>query len=141
MRVPILCYRVGLGWLLGGRFVLIEHVGRRTGARRSAVVEVVEHDPRDGTWTVASGFGRTADWYRNLLATPEVAIQVGRARHAVTAQPLPPDEAATVMARYAEAHPRTAKRLAGFMGFEVDGSRDDYRELGRALPFVRFSPR
>jgi deazaflavin-dependent oxidoreductase (nitroreductase family) len=141
MRMPIGVYRLGLGWLLGGRFVLIEHIGRRTGAHRSAVVEVVEHDRHARTWTVASGFGPTADWYRNVLSTPDLTIQVGRTRHAVTAEPLPPDDAAAVMGRYADAHPRTAQRLAGFMGYEVDGSREDYRALGRALPFIRFTPR
>lgn len=140
-RLPIHCYRLGLGWLLGSRFVLIEHVGRRSGRLRSVVVEVVDHDPRDDTWTVASGFGATADWYRNLLATPDVTIQVGRRAIPVAARPLSDSEGADTMARYAAAHPRTARRLAGFMGYDVDGSERDYRELGRAIPFVRFVPR
>jgi hypothetical protein len=38
-------------------------------------------------------------------------------------------------------HPRTARRIARFMGFEVDGTERDYREVGRAVPFVRFAPR
>ena len=140
-RLPVHCYRLGLGWLLGTRFVLINHVGRRSGRLRTVVVEVVDHDPRADTWTVASGFGPTADWYRNLLATPDVSIQVGRRTIPVTARALSDDEGSGMMARYADAHPRTARRLAGFMGFEVDGSVRDYRELGRAVPFVRFVPR
>lgn len=140
-RLPIHCHHLGLGWLLGHRFVLINHVGRRTGRPRTVVVEVVDHDPRAGTWTVASGFGPTADWYRNLLATPDVTIQVGRRTIPVTAHQLSAEQGADAMARYARAHPRTARRLAGFMGFEVDGSEPDYRAVGRALPFVRFVPR
>lgn len=45
------------------------------------------------------------------------------------------------MARYAAAHPRTARRLATIMGFHIDGSADDHRALGRAIPFARFVPR
>lgn len=41
------------------------------------------------------------------------------------------------MARYAPAHPRTARRLCAFMGFDVDGSADSYRRAGRRIPFVR----
>lgn len=59
----------------------------------------------------------------------------------MTARLLSDGEGADAMVRYADAHPRTARRLAGFMGFEVDGSERDYRELGRAIPFVRFVPR
>ncbi len=140
-RLPIHLYRARLGWLLGERFVLIEHVGRRTGRPRSAVVEVVAHDRDADSWTVASGFGPHTDWYRNVLATPDVTIPVGRRRLAVTAQPLPPDDAAGAMAGYAAAHPRAARRLATFMGFDVDGSQTGFRELGRTLPLVRFETR
>jgi deazaflavin-dependent oxidoreductase (nitroreductase family) len=134
-------YRARLGWLLGSRFVLIHHIGRSTGLPRTVVVEVVDHDADAGTWTVASGFGSQAQWYRNLLATPQVHIDVGRRRHAVTARPLDAEEGGEAMARYAAAHPRTARRLAAFMGFAVDGSVAGYRALGRAIPFVRFAPR
>lgn len=44
------------------------------------------------------------------------------------------------MAHYAMRRPRSAKQLSRLMGFEVDGSADDFREVGRAIPFVRFTP-
>jgi deazaflavin-dependent oxidoreductase (nitroreductase family) len=140
-RAPILLYRARLGWLLGGRFVLIHHVGRKTGLVRSVVVEVVEHDPTNGSYVVCSGFGPRADWYRNLRAHPQVTIQVGRRSLGVEAVPLPPEEGGELMARYAVPHAVAARRLCRFMGFEVDGSADDYRAVGRELPFIRFVPR
>ena len=42
-RLPIYLYKVGLGGLLGGRFLLLNHVGRKSGQPRQAVVEVVRH--------------------------------------------------------------------------------------------------
>lgn len=140
-RLPITLYRWRLGWLLGRRFVLIEHLGRRSGRWRQTVVEVVGRDPAAGTVTVASGFGRTADWYRNLLAHPEATIQVGGRRQAVRAVPLGPEEGADAMVGYARRHPRAGRYLSRFMGFEVDGGEADYREVGRAVPFLRFLPR
>jgi deazaflavin-dependent oxidoreductase (nitroreductase family) len=140
-RLPIQLYRCHLGWLLGGRFVLIHHVGRRSGKPRRVVVEVVSHDRDPESWTVASGFGPTADWYLNLLVGPDTTIQVGRRTVPVTAVQLTPHDGARTVEAYAVAHPATARRLAGFMGFEVDGSAQDYRELGRNLPFVRLTRR
>ena len=37
-RAPIFLYRIGLGGLLGKRFLLLNHIGRKT------VMEVVNHD-------------------------------------------------------------------------------------------------
>lgn len=140
-RLPIRLYRMGLGGLLGRRFVLINHIGRVTGVSRQVVVEIVDRDPRRGTYTVPSGFGGRSDWYRNVMRKPEVTIQVGRRTLPVTAAPLPVDEAEEIMVGYARRHPFAARRLAPFMGFEVDGSEADYRHVAREIPFVRFTPR
>jgi deazaflavin-dependent oxidoreductase (nitroreductase family) len=141
LRLPVQLYRARLGWLLGGRFVRLTHTGRTSGRRREVVLEVVQRDRASGRVWVASGFGPRADWYRNVLAHPEVAFQVGRRRRAGTAHALPAEEGATLMAGYATAHPRAAERLGRFMGFGVDGSAEDYREVGRQVPFVRLDPR
>ena len=140
-RLPVHLYRMRLGRLLGGRFLLLDHVGRVSGRKRQAVVEVVEHDRSDDSYVVASGFGEQADWYRNVLAAPEVTVQVGARRLAVRATRLSTEDGAAVMARYAPRHPAAAVRLCRFMGFAVDGSEADYREVGRNIPFLRFVPR
>jgi hypothetical protein len=43
LRLPIWLYRLRLGWLLGNRFLLLTHVGRKTGLPHQTVVEVVSH--------------------------------------------------------------------------------------------------
>ncbi|MFC9281136.1 nitroreductase family deazaflavin-dependent oxidoreductase [Streptomyces collinus] len=138
-RLPIQLYRTGLGRLLGQRFLLLEHIGRTTGQPRRVVLEVVTRDdPCGPSWTVASGFGPDAAWYRNLRAAPHVTVQVGARRHAVVARFLPPEDGAEVMARYAVRHPRLAKQLCAFMGLEVrEASVQEFRRVGRAIPFVR----
>jgi deazaflavin-dependent oxidoreductase (nitroreductase family) len=141
MRAPIWVYRAHLGILLGGRFVLVHHVGRVSGRERRVVVEVVERDPTSGAVTVASGFGPQSDWYRNLLAHPDTTIQLGGRAMQVRARPLAPAEAGEVMQRYARRHPRAAVALAGYMGFEVDTGSEDFGKIGRALPMIRFDSR
>jgi deazaflavin-dependent oxidoreductase (nitroreductase family) len=137
-RLPILLYSIGFGGLLGTRLVLINHIGRKTGLPRRAVVEVVDRDRE--TLTIAAGFGPGSDWYRNLLHRPRATIQIGRRRYGVTARRLPESECGAVMLDYARRHPRAALRLARFMGFVVDGSDDDYRAMGQALPMMRLEP-
>lgn len=40
-RAPISLYRVGLGFVFGSRMLMLEHVGRRTGARRYVVLAAI----------------------------------------------------------------------------------------------------
>ncbi|MFG1752085.1 nitroreductase family deazaflavin-dependent oxidoreductase [Streptosporangium sandarakinum] len=138
-RLPIPLYRLGLGALLGHRVMLLTHTGRVSGLPRQAVIEVVEHDEHG--YVAASGFGVKADWYRNVMASPEVTIQVGGHVHHVTAVPLPAGAGPDIMARYASRHPAAARRLCKLMGYAVDESQEDYREVGKHIPFVRFAPR
>ncbi|MFD8688106.1 nitroreductase family deazaflavin-dependent oxidoreductase [Streptomyces sp. NPDC059651] len=137
-RLPVHMFRAGLGPLFRGRLLLLVHTGRTTGLSRRTVIEIVESATVDGrrSWTVASGFGPGADWYRNLLRTPHATVQVGRGFHAVTAHTLPAEEGGRLMARYAPRHPRTARRLSALMGFTVDGSAEDYRRVGESIPFL-----
>ncbi|MFC4117958.1 nitroreductase family deazaflavin-dependent oxidoreductase [Nonomuraea zeae] len=137
-RLPILLYRIGLGPLLGRRVMLLTHTGRVSGRPRRAVIEVVRHDEHG--YVAASGFGPGADWYRNVMATPQVTLQIGGEVRQAVATPLAAEEGAEIMARYAPRHPAAARRLCKIMGFAVNGSVEDYREVGRHIPFVRFTP-
>ena len=139
-RIPIHLYRLRLGWLFGRRLLLLNHTGRVSGKPRQTVLEVAE---RNGdSYVVASGWGPTAAWYRNILHTPDVTIQVGTRTMLVTATPLDKEEGAEVFARYGSRHRTAAKYvLPRVLGFSVDGSDADFRAVGQHLPFVRFVPR
>lgn len=140
-RLPIWLYRLGLGWLLGQRFLLLNHTGRKSGRVRQTVLEVAGHDEESDTYLVAAGFGPRSDWYRNLLKRPEVTIQVGRRRLPVVAELLSAAESGEEMVDYARRHPTAVRALSRALGFEAD-SEADYRKLGQeSVPFVAFRPR
>jgi deazaflavin-dependent oxidoreductase (nitroreductase family) len=139
-RAPIWIYRLGLGSLLGGRFVLLNHVGRKSGLPRQAVLEVVFHDPETGAYVVAAGFGEKSDWYQNVMAHPGVSIQVGRKRLDVRAERLPLAQASTVMLDYNHRHPASLRTLAGILGYRTDGSEADVRYLAGIIPVVALIP-
>ncbi len=137
-RAPIWLYKLGLGRLLGKRFLLLTHTGRKSGLPRQAVVEIDDYDPESNSYLVASGFGQRSDWYRNILETPEVTIQVGNTRLAARAEPLSPEQSGEAMVAYARKYPTAARNLTKLIGFEVDGSEDSYRAVARDhVPFVR----
>lgn len=140
-RLPIWLYRAGLGWLLGNRFLMLTHIGRKSGQPRQAVLEVVSYDRADDTYYVAVGFGENTDWYRNLLRTPDVVIRVGRRQIAVRAGRLSPEEAERVIVGYARRHPLAIRELAHVLGWRVNGAEDDYRALGRIIPIIALRPR
>ncbi|MBX6750420.1 MAG: nitroreductase family deazaflavin-dependent oxidoreductase [Micromonosporaceae bacterium] len=111
VRAPIWLYRARLGFIFGQRLLMLEHVGRVSGRRRLVVLEVIDHSPN--RYVVASGFGGKAQWLRNVEANPQVRVSVGtRTRVPAVARRLPPDEAAAVIRRYRERHPRAWARLA-----------------------------
>ena len=115
VRAPLWLYRYGLGGLLGQRFVMLEHTGRRSGRQRRVVLEVLEvlEHPEPTRYLVLSGFGEHAQWYRNVLADPQVRISVGRLRsEPATAWPLDESGAADAVRRYADLHPRAYRMLA-----------------------------
>ncbi len=131
MRLPIPMYRAGLGWLLGPRFVMIEHLGRSSGEPRYAVVEIVEREGR--ALRVASGFGTRAQWYRNLRANGVAYLSTGGVRRERVAVDLLDDVASdTVLDRYRAAHPDAWLRLKNAMGVAQGG---DAR-----IPIVEFTP-
>ncbi|MBB5084557.1 nitroreductase family deazaflavin-dependent oxidoreductase [Nonomuraea endophytica] len=133
-RLPIGLFRAGLGRLVPHRMMLLTHTGRNSGQPRQAVIEIVARDR--GSVVAASGFGTGADWYRNVLKTPEVTIQIGGHPRPAVAVPLSAAEGADVMATYAARHPAAARRLCDLMGFD---DVLDFRQVGGRIPFVRFS--
>jgi deazaflavin-dependent oxidoreductase (nitroreductase family) len=76
-RCMVMMWRLGLGkwlnmWPAGlGRYLVITHIGRKSGQRRRTPVNYAQVAEE---LYVTAGFGRGSDWYRNLLAHPQVEI-------------------------------------------------------------------
>lgn len=139
-RSPIWFYRLGLGGLLGERFVLLNHTGRISGQPRQAVLEVVHHNKETGAYVVASGFGEKSDWYQNVLVHPDITIQVGRKRMAARAERLSQPQATQVMLDYNHRHPAALRTLASILGYRTDGSESDVRFFAGVIPIVALTP-
>ncbi len=137
-RFPILLFRIGSGWIFGKRFLLLNHTGRKSGKLRQVVVEVPLYDAETNTYYVNAGFGPKSDWYQNILKKPENTIQVGNRVIKVMAEPVSAETGGTIMLKFARANSGEAKFIAKAVGYDVDGSDEDWQALGRELIFVAF---
>ena len=130
MCAPIPLYRSGWGWLLGRRFVMIEHMGRKSHQPRYAVVEVV--DRGHNVLRVASGFGVRAQWYRNLAANGVAFLSTGAAvRVPAHVRLLDDAESRAVLDTYAKRHP---------LAWKILGPAMTERSGGAVVPIVEFTP-
>ena len=106
VRAPIWLYRARAGALFGSRMLMLEHVGRTSGQRRYVVLEIIDR-PREDCFVVASGFGTTAQWFRNICADPQVRMWIGsRAAAPATARVLDQGETDRTLNGYRSRNPR-----------------------------------
>nr|WP_245849307.1 nitroreductase family deazaflavin-dependent oxidoreductase [Mycobacterium palustre] len=135
MRAPVWLYKARAGALFGSRFVMVEHVGRKSGAPRHAVLEVVDH-PAPDRYVVASGFGPKAQWFLNIRANPRVRVYAGsRAPRPAAARVLDQQEADRTLAAYRARHPRAWKKMRPVLEETLGAPITD---TATPLPMVEF---
>jgi deazaflavin-dependent oxidoreductase (nitroreductase family) len=137
-KLPIGFYRIHLGSLLGDRFLLLTHTGRKTGRLHQTVVEVVQHDQVSETFYVASGWGEKSSWYKNIIAHPQVTIQVGNREYSAVAERVSPEQGAQIIRAYAREHPLALRELSRIMHYPLDGSEASAMNFGRNIPILAF---
>ncbi|HET7443962.1 MAG TPA: nitroreductase family deazaflavin-dependent oxidoreductase [Solirubrobacterales bacterium] len=114
------------GWP-GARIALIDHVGARSGVKRTSPVMYFEDG--DAIVVMASKAGQPTNpaWFHNLMANPETTVQVGPAVREVRARVAEGEERARLWARFVAMYP---------------GSEFYRRNAqGRQIPVVVLDPR
>ncbi|GAA4547352.1 nitroreductase family deazaflavin-dependent oxidoreductase [Amycolatopsis samaneae] len=143
-RAPLRLYDHGFGWVLGGRFLCLTHLGRRSGRAYRTVLEVIGADPASGEVMVIAGLGPGADWYRNILARPPVEVRIGRRRFTPRHRVLDEAEAFAVLAAYERRNrwirPVLHRVLSGLLGQPYDGGDVARKHLVSRLPVVALRP-
>lgn len=76
-RFMLMMWRLGLGsWVnfwpeVGGRIMVITHIGRKTGTKRQTPVN---YALVNGEIYCTAGFGAQSDWYQNIKQNPMVEV-------------------------------------------------------------------
>jgi deazaflavin-dependent oxidoreductase (nitroreductase family) len=118
--------RVG-GDFAGTPLLLLHHVGAKSGTER--VTPLVYQQVGDGWAVFASKGGAPShpDWYHNLRANPETAIEIGSERKSVRARVADDDERDRIWEAQKE-------RFPNFAEYEKTAG-------GRVIPVVVLEPR
>lgn len=139
-RLPITLFHLHLGWLLMNHFLLLTHIGRKSGVPRQTVLEVLLHDTAKDVYYVMAGWGEKSDWVKNIEKTPQVTISVGHRHFRALASRLSSVEAESEVIAYGRQHPRLIRSLPRLLGYRVDGTEEDLRTLARLGIVVAFEP-
>jgi deazaflavin-dependent oxidoreductase (nitroreductase family) len=124
-------YRLSHG-LIGHRFpgappmLLLEHVGAKSGVRRTTPLVYV--DDGDDVVLVASkgGHPKNPAWYHNLRANPETVVQIGSERRPVRARIATEQERKRLW-------PKAVATYGGYRGYQERTKRE--------IPLVILEPR
>ena len=141
LRFPIWLYRLRLGFLLGNRFLLLTHIGRKSGLPRQTVLEVIRYDAASKVCIIASGWGETSNWLRNIEKTPEVRITIGGRQSAARVVRLSPAEVQQELMDYARRYPLAFRRLAAMKLRAVPCNvTETCRSLAPLIPMCALRP-
>ena len=121
-KAHVVLYRA-TGGLVGHRapfaplMLLLDHVGAKTGTRRTTPLAYVPEG--DDVVIVASkgGHPRNPDWFHNLMAHPDATIQVGSRRRRVHARVATPAERKRLW-------PEVVRTYGGYAGYQERTSRE-----------------
>ena len=140
-RLPLWLYRVKMGWLMGRRFLMLTHIGRKSGLPRQVVLEVVHHDTDTSVYFVAAGWRDKADWFKNIQENPSVQVTVGAYTFKATAAVMQLVEAAATFYIYARRYPLAFRELSRLMmGEMLHSTQEDCFRLAQLVPLVKLSP-
>jgi deazaflavin-dependent oxidoreductase (nitroreductase family) len=96
-----------VGGMWEGRpLLLLTTTGAKTGQRHTTPVMYLREGERLFIFATKSGAPTHPAWYHNLLAHPEVTVEIGDQTYEATAQPVTGDERGEIYARMAALYPQ-----------------------------------
>jgi deazaflavin-dependent oxidoreductase (nitroreductase family) len=140
-RTPLWLYRHEKGWLLGRTFLMLEHIGRRTGQPHQTVAMVLADSPDTGEVAIVSAWGPDADWLLNLRAGPAREVRVGRDRFVPQHRFLDAEEAVEISTAFARLHPGRLRLISAILGWGDLRNETVLRQFVREHPLVALSKR
>jgi deazaflavin-dependent oxidoreductase (nitroreductase family) len=124
-------YRATHG-LIGHRFpggppmLLLEHVGAKSGKRRTSPLAYVRHGHDVILVASKGGFPKNPAWFHNLMANPDTVVQIGSKRLDVHARKANAQERERLW-------PEVVRAYGGYEGYQ--------KRTEREIPLVILEPR
>ena len=140
LKLPLVLYRLRLGWLFGHRFVLLTHVGRRSGKTRQTILALLHFDARTQEIMAISAWS-ASEWYKNIQACPALQVETGFTHYAPAQRFLTTEEIALLFEEYRRERPIFSRIVCRIPGWKWDSSHEELLELARTLRGVAFRPK
>ncbi len=141
-KVPVSMYKIGFGgferWF-GAQWMLITHIGRKSGKRYDSMVDVMDYDKATDTYYVEAAYGTRADWYRNIQASPNFEARVGRRKFLARAESLSNENTADTLVRFYRAKPAYTRSVMAMVGMKFNGE-EDLRAIAPKLMLLAVHP-
>jgi deazaflavin-dependent oxidoreductase (nitroreductase family) len=110
----------------GPSMLLLDHVGAKSGVKRTSPLLYLEEGPNLVIIASKGGHPTHPAWFHNLRANPKTTVQLGSERRPVRARVATPDERRRLW-------PRAVKAYRGYADYQ--------RRTGRQIPLVILEPR
>ena len=133
---PVQLWRLGLGPLMGHHMMLITHTGRKSGQPRRTMTEMYEIDGRK---YAPSGFGRRAQWYRNIEVDPRVTIQTAVGVESMRAERVVEDEELLTILEGVQGRSQAMYNLH-LDSLEIEPTTEDILAKKGRIYWLRFDP-
>jgi deazaflavin-dependent oxidoreductase (nitroreductase family) len=126
--------------MLGRTFLMLVHVGRRTGEPHETVAMVLADDEDTGEVVIVSAWGADADWLRNLRAGPAREVRIGHDRFEPEHRFLDEDEGVAVGIAFRHRHRKRVWLLSTILGWGDMRNDQVVREFVQGHPLVGLRP-
>jgi deazaflavin-dependent oxidoreductase (nitroreductase family) len=137
-KLPMLQYKLGLGWLTGNSILLLT-TGCKSGRQRYTPLEYI-YDKETDRYRIVAGWGGHTDWYRNIRKNPNVKVQVGRRSFDAIAEKACDEEVAKYMMQVSKRHPEMDRVWNRWSDKPVDGTFESYVYAAKFFPSVWLKP-
>jgi deazaflavin-dependent oxidoreductase (nitroreductase family) len=94
------------GMFSGKPLILLHHIGAKSGTERISPLVPLLYDGRIFVFASKGGSDRNPDWYGNLVAQPNVTVELGAETFPATARTLEGDERDGIYAKQSALEPQ-----------------------------------
>jgi deazaflavin-dependent oxidoreductase (nitroreductase family) len=130
--------RYGERFIAGDLVLLLITTGRKSGLLRTTPLQ---YEEVNGNYFVASARGKDADWYKNILACPEVIVQVKSKSYRANAKAITdPDQMADFLELRLKRRPRMIKAIMRMEGLPSQFDREDLVAFAENKALVEIQP-
>lgn len=141
-KVPVWMYKIGFGGferLIGAQWMLVTHIGRKTGKRYESMVDVMDYDKATDTYYIEAAYGTRADWYKNIQSSAVFEARVGRRKFKARAGALSTEGASDMLVQFYRSKPAYTRSVMAMAGMKFK-DENDLRELGKKLTLLAVKP-